>query len=390
MTDAGKKVKQARKLSGLTQRELAEYSGVSVSTIRKLEQGERDGARMETLHALARALRLPTMALVVEPREQGPVSGTPELWAPVRAELMRPPALEAREPATPHGVASVLADAVPLYRAHRFAELATVLPPLLRDADTLDTDGRGVRVRVLQLAAGALTHTRQFDIAELVVRRALDDAADRMESAATVNTLCWLLMRQGRLDEALRTATHWADELEPRMSRATAAELSAWGLSLLNVSAAAIRNNQPGAASDALKLAASAATAVGRETRPGHEQMRTFGPISVRMKYVEDALVRDKPDRALRLAAPLPKPQRSAVVPSASVRARHGLDVASAYARLGQFTEAFGKLSEVQAESPEWFPNQSPARDVLRTVVSGRRTLTPEMRRMARTLQLTV
>jgi hypothetical protein len=116
--------------------------------------------------------------------------------------------------------------------------------------------------------------------------------------------------------------------------------------------------------------------------------MRTFGPISVRMKSVEDALVRDKPDRALRLAASLTRTPRSSVVPSASVRARHGLDVASSYARLGQFTEAFEKLAEVQAASPEWFPNQSPARDVLRTVVSGRRTLTPEMRHMAHTLQL--
>ncbi|MFJ2111000.1 helix-turn-helix domain-containing protein [Streptomyces sp. NPDC087850] len=54
MTYAGKKVKDARKRSGLTQRQLAEASGVSVSTIRKLEQGERSGARMETLHALAK------------------------------------------------------------------------------------------------------------------------------------------------------------------------------------------------------------------------------------------------------------------------------------------------------------------------------------------------
>ncbi|MDT0551228.1 transcriptional regulator, partial [Streptomyces sp. DSM 41529] len=76
------------------------------------------------------------------------------------------------------------------------------------------------------------------------------------------------------------------------------------------------------------------------------------------------------------------------VRPSSSVRSRHGLDVANAYARLGRFTESFGKLSELQAASPQWFPNQTPARDTLRTIVEGRRTLTPEMRHMASTLQL--
>ncbi|WP_251141204.1 helix-turn-helix domain-containing protein [Streptomyces sp. McG6] len=85
------KVKDARKRTGLTQRQLAEHSGVSLSTIRKLEQGERSGARMETMHALARALRLPTMSLVTEPDEEGARAETRELWEPVRAELMRPP-----------------------------------------------------------------------------------------------------------------------------------------------------------------------------------------------------------------------------------------------------------------------------------------------------------
>ncbi|MFJ4685784.1 helix-turn-helix domain-containing protein [Streptomyces sp. NPDC088789] len=387
MTYAGKNVKDARKRTGLTRRELATHSGVPVSTIRKLEQGECSGVRMETLHALARALRLPTMALVTEPREEGAHAGTRELWAPVRAELMRPPAPDGDAPATPTGVARVLAASVPLYRDHRFTELAAVLPSLLRDADTLSDEGRGVRVRVLQLAAGALTHTRQFDIAEPVVRRALADAQDRMEGSASVNTLAWLRIRQGRLDEALSLATQWADEMEPRMSRATDAELSAWGLLLLRASGAAARNNQTGVASDMLRLARSAATAIGREVRLEHENVRTFGPTTVRMHTVEDALVKDRPDSVLRLAERMPL---YSVRPSSSARSRHGLDVASAHARLGQFAEAFGKLSEIQAGSPEWFPNQPFARNTLQTIIDGRRTLTPEMRRMADALHLSL
>lgn len=385
MTDAGKKVKQARKLSGLTQQELAKASGVSVSTIRKLEQGERSGARMETLHALAKPLRLKTMDLVEKPKEHGAREETYELWAPTRAELMRPPASGSEDAATPAGVDRVLGAAELLYRDHHFTQLAALLPGLLRDADTLSADGRGVQVRVLQLAAGALTHTRQFDAAELVVRRSLTSAQDRLEASASVNTLAWLMVRQGKLNEALELATQWADDLEPRISRATTSELAAWGLLLLRASGAAVRNNQPEVAADMKRFARSAATAIGREVQVQHETVRTFGPTTVRMLTVEDALVKDQPDTALRLAESMPL---YAVRPSSSVRSRHGLDVASAYARLGDFTTAFGKLTEVRVSSPEWFPNQTPARDTLQTIIEGRRTLTPEMRHMADTLQL--
>ncbi|MER7320960.1 helix-turn-helix transcriptional regulator [Streptomyces albidoflavus] len=385
MTYAGMKVKDARKRTGLTQRQLAEHSGVSLSTIRKLEQGERSGARMETMHALARALRLPTMSLVTEPDEEGARAETRELWEPVRAELMRPPSREIDAPATPSGVSEVLATTVPLYRNHRFSELASMLPTLLRDADTLPDEGRSVRVRVLQLAASALTHTRQFDLAEIVVRRALAEGQDRMSAAASVNTLAWLLLRQGRLDEALSLATQWADDMEPRLSRASTAELATWGLLLLRASGAAARNNQAGVAADMLRLARSAATAIGHEVDAEHQNVRTFGPTSVRMLSVEDALIKDRPDVALRLAENMP---RYSVRPTRSVRSRHGLDVANAHARLGQFTEAFGKLTEVQAGSPKWFLNQTSAQHTLQTIIDGRRTLTPEMRHMADTLRL--
>ncbi|MFD5552741.1 helix-turn-helix domain-containing protein [Streptomyces sp. NPDC127068] len=385
MTYAGKTVKGTRKLRGLTQKELAEHSGVSISTIRKLEQGDRVGVRMETLHALARTLRVPTMSLVAERAEDGPVSGARELWAPVRAELLRPPALEPDDASTPEGLAAVFEGAAVFYRDHRFAELANLLPGLLRDADALDDNGRGLRVKILQLTAGALTHTRQFDIAELALRRSLSDARDRLEGSASINTLCWLMMRQGRLDEALNLATQWADDLEPRISRATESELGAWGLMLLRASGAAIRNNQPCVAADMKKLARSAAAAIGHEIEVGHETVRSFGPTTVRLLTVEDALVNNKPDLALALAAQVP---RYSVRPSASVRSRHGLDVANAHARLGHFAEAFDKLSKVQSRSPEWFPNQTPARDALRAVVNGRRSLTPQMRQMADVLNL--
>ncbi|MFI5716929.1 helix-turn-helix domain-containing protein [Nocardia sp. NPDC051750] len=47
--DLGERLQSVRKRRGVTQRELAGRSGVSLSYVRKIEQGERDDARVETL-----------------------------------------------------------------------------------------------------------------------------------------------------------------------------------------------------------------------------------------------------------------------------------------------------------------------------------------------------
>lgn len=61
----GSRVRDNRKLRGLTQQELARLSGLSVSLVRKLEQGEYGGIRLETVHKLAIALKVHTSALAV-------------------------------------------------------------------------------------------------------------------------------------------------------------------------------------------------------------------------------------------------------------------------------------------------------------------------------------
>lgn len=385
----GKSLKEIRKRRGLTQSELAKASGVSLSIIRKLEQGERESARMETLRKLAASLRVPTMRLKDGSTEDGPSAGTEERWEGVRHALERPPLAPELDDDMPtvEGVRSALTASQPFFQADKFAELAVVLPPLLRDAEALGSEGRVVRVRLLQLAGWLMVQTRQFGAAEVALQRALDDASDRMDAAATVNTLCWLLLRQGKLDKALDLAVRWADETEPRISRATPDELSTWGWMLLRVSAAAVRNSQKGQAADALRFAKSAAVALGREHAPQNDFLRTFGPTTVILKRAENASVVDRPDVVLRLADTIPQ---KGLKPTSNNRNRHYLDVSDAFAKTGQYAEGFGKLHEIQRSSPEWLPNQTYARTVLQRIVEGRRTLTPEMRRMAADIHLEI
>jgi len=63
----GDRIRDIRKRRGLTQRALAESSGVSLSLIKKLEQGDYGDVRLETLHKLAVTLRVPTTALATQP-----------------------------------------------------------------------------------------------------------------------------------------------------------------------------------------------------------------------------------------------------------------------------------------------------------------------------------
>ncbi|MFE9026195.1 helix-turn-helix domain-containing protein [Streptomyces iakyrus] len=382
MGTPGQNIKEVRKLRGLTQRELATASGVSIDTLKALEQGKTMHARMETYRKLAIPLRVTTARLAGPGDEEGASPENVDRWKAVRDAIERPPALISADtdPPTVAGVQQSLTDTLPLFSGDRFAALAVDLPPLLRDAEALGPEGRAVRVRLLQLAGWLMVQTRQFEAAEVALTRALDDAADRMEGAATINTLCWLHLRRGELAEAYDLSVKWADETEPRMSRATLAELSTWGWMLLRVSAAAIRNGQANEASDALKYATAAAVAMGREYAPENDFLRTFGPTTVKLKAAENASINDRPDMVLRLAKRVPV---AGLKPTSNNRNRHFLDVADAHVRMGAYGDAVDKLQEIHRGSPEWLPTQRYARDIVGKIVTGRRTLTPEMRQLA-------
>ncbi|AEW95624.1 MULTISPECIES: helix-turn-helix domain-containing protein [Streptomycetaceae] len=386
----GARMREVRKRRGLTQRGLAEASGVSLSLIRKLEQGERNDTRLETARQLAVALGVPTSRLVAAHPEQGADPATAERWESVRQALRSPEPTGPDEPPTVEGVRRAVDASVPLFASDRFAELAVILPGLLRDADVLagiSPEGRYVRGRLLHLTGWLLTQTRQFEDAATTLTRARDDAHDRLDAAAMVSTECWLLLRRGRIADARGLAIRWADEVEPRMSRATPEELVAWGWLLLRASAASIRDNRPDESENALRLATSAAVAIGRERTPGGDFLRTFGPVTVAFKRAETAMIADRPDNVLKLAAAVsPKGLR----PSSNNLNRHRLDVANAHVRQRQYAEAVDVLNVIRGVAPQWLTHQRYARDIVERVITGRRTLTGPMRELADAVGLRV
>ncbi|MEU5613812.1 helix-turn-helix domain-containing protein [Streptomyces sparsogenes] len=376
-THIGARLREIRKRRGLSQRDLATASGVSVSLIRKLEQGDLHDTRMETAHRLAVALRVPTSSLL-ERDDEETSDHAAERWRPLR-QAVSVAAVRTGEAPTVEGVRAMLPEVRETYFDNRLTELTGLLSPLLRDADALggSTEARDVRSHLLQIAGSMLTQVRQYDAAETALRRALDDAPDRLRAAGIITTWSWLLVRQGKLAASRDLATRWADDVEPRMSRATAEELAAWGWLLMQASAANLRDNRKGEADDTMRLARSVAVLMGRELPRGTERLTTWGPTTVRYKAAERHIILDQPDQVLRAAK---GPGGLAV---STEYHRHRLDVAKAHTMMRQYGEAISVLSEVNANAPEWLASQRYARDIMSDVVAKRRTLTPEMRTLA-------
>ncbi|MDT0341577.1 helix-turn-helix domain-containing protein [Streptomyces litchfieldiae] len=391
----GERLKEARKRRGLSQRELADASGVSLSLIRKLEQGERQDTRLETARRFASALRIPTSHLIPAEATDAEAAVGPEAdrWAPVRAALAGPARDDVEELPTVVGVRTELDSAIALYSEGDLAGIGEALPRLIRDAHALaehDPRGRALRMGVMQIAGRLMTQTRNYDAADTAFDRAERDAPDTLHGAALANNRVWLLLRRGRLADSRALAIQWADDTEPgRLSRATAGELSAWGWLLLRVAATASRDNRPDEAEHALRLATAAAVTLGRASTSATTKragfIRRYSRLTVAMQQAEHAMVEDRPDAVLRLAD---KIRADKLPPTTGNRNRHLLDVAHAQVLMRRHSDAVGTFLTIEEDAPQWLPHQRYAREVLGLVVRRRRTLTPEMRRLANLVRL--
>jgi hypothetical protein len=147
---------------------------MSLSLVRKLEQGERQDIRIETARKLAVSLDVPTMALIGDAPAPPPVTSGPA-WEPVRLALADPVSGADLEPVTEDGLSEALTAAVRLYHDNQYDTLALVLPGLLRDSGDASPL---LRSRVLQLTGSLMVQTRQRDLARIALDRSLADAEE--------------------------------------------------------------------------------------------------------------------------------------------------------------------------------------------------------------------
>lgn len=396
----GDRLKELRLTNGLTQERLAERAGLSLGVVKKLEGG--GSARLDTYHALARALGVRTSALFESGGPHSTTRGDDD-----NIDLM--PLRQAIAPAVTYSgrltdtiavdpdldrLRSTAAEVGTAYHRDQYGYVAEFLPALVHAAHTAvgyfdngpeHTQAVRIRSDVLQMAGRYLTQVRAYDLAHTALRDAIGDAvrADDMGGvAAAVYQQGWLLMRQGRLDEAEQVSVATADAVEPRISRATKATLGAWGKLLVHGSAAAARNNRPAEAREILRLGRTAGVALGGGQAVAVSSWGRFDWRTVAFQGIENQLVAEKPDRVLRLSERMPAPTDKK---GRLFMRRHLLDVAQAHVMMRTPDEATGILWSLMGETPEWLRHQRMAADTFHDAVgrSKRRRMTLKERELA-------
>lgn len=406
----GDHLRMRRMHVGLTQEQLAELAGLSVETIRKLEQSVNTSARMSTLNRLARALGVPTSTLLGNAaqsaaRRERDFDGVALM--PLRQVLLPARGLRGAVVGGPEVAPPTLADirmsiriVDQAYHADDYAATLSALPALIAEAaagvDATAGHGREQALALLaqayQVAATALIQLRSLDLAHEALGRALDaadTAGDQVVGASAVVTMCWLLLRMGRFAEAESLAVVTADAVEPQFRRAAPAELATWGWLMLRAAAAAVRDNRDDDAQELLDAADAAAARIGDRipeavVSPGPATVGAFGSTTVAMKRVETAVIAGDNRRALVLAEGVQLDGATHGRPTSNNRNRHLLDVAHAQARVGAHDAAEETLLRIRTDAPTWLRQQRYARDIVREIRSHKkRKISRELAQLA-------
>lgn len=389
----GSRVREIRKRRGLNQRELATRCGLSLSSVKKIEQGTYGAVRLAARRKLSAALGVPTTALDGRPDAPVPQPQDSARWEPVRAAIagQHPGELEAAPDLD--SLRTEFGLSLQLLLGSEFGRLAEAVPPMLAEADALVTSSvngqqvkaRRLRAQIRQVAGSLMLHTWQFEAADEAFAAAIADAPDELTAMAVVDERSWGLIRQGELAETQDVALRWAADHEPKMT-AGPDELAAYGRLMTRAAMAAVRDNRPDEADEALRLARMAAAGIGRDIIVPHAPWHVFGPVTVQVFAAEAAMILEQPERVLTIGERLAGTRPAMPLPRFAPSFR--LDIAHAHAMLHHDDDAVQVLQELRADRPQWFPRQRYAADILDVLFAHRRTLSRDMQDLADAVRL--
>ncbi|MCX4468981.1 helix-turn-helix domain-containing protein [Micromonospora sp. NBC_01655] len=373
----GRQLRAQRGRRHMTQAGLASAAGVSVDLIRKLEQGQRQHAGLDSIARLAAALDVTLADLLDKPRGLAAGAEDGELGALRRAILGLTPTTTAEPPSLDEMRAAVV-DLWQTYWAGQYAHLARQLPDRITQARALaaaaaprdQAAASTLLAGVMQLTGSLLAHLAHEDLAHLALAaadRAAEAAGDELLHAAQQATRAWVLSRQGLWAESEHVAMSTAAAIEPRLSRATADHVAVWGELLRYGCTAVARSGRHGEATELLGLVQAAAARLGSDG-PTRYVGGAFGVTVAAMKAVDVAVTADRPRAAIRLAERVEHPNR---VPTA-MHARYLLNVAWAQTADWRSQDAVDTLRRVDRIAPEVLDHQTLARVIIEELLPRR------------------
>ncbi|MCO6010091.1 helix-turn-helix domain-containing protein [Actinoallomurus purpureus] len=376
----GDRLKVARRHAEQTQEQLAERSGVNVDTIRKLEQGQRQSARVSTMNALANALGIETSALLFGVAEQEPARQDPNIkrirkaLAPVHDFA---PAVDHAEEDEAPDVTTLrrgIEDAWGNYHAGDFVALGEILPDLITEARVATrehtngtaTEANGVLAKALQLGAHTMVQSRHEDLALLGLARAqapAERSGSPLMPAMLANSVSWIFLRTGRLADSERVAVATADGIEPSFRSSPPGHVAVYGGLLLSGLTAAARHERYDDARELLAVARAAADRIGDDSTD--RWTTVFGPTSVAMQAASVEAAAGNWGNVLAMAERVPLSGKTPV----SWKVRFLLDIAHARAETYRDADAVETLRTIRAMAPGWIRRHGLAVAIVRQLL---------------------
>jgi transcriptional regulator with XRE-family HTH domain len=370
----------ARKARGLTQRELALQAAVSLSLLRKIEQGDRP-LSLGTRVALERVLGPLTAASPGMPARKRVSAAIPALRDVMNC-YDQPPEL----PAGPRPLAALreaVTQATRLRLESRYAELAVLLPGLIPE------------VTAAAACSSGNERPRAYGLLALAYRAA-DAIADKHGyedlSGRAVELTRWAAARSG--DPVLVTMAAYVraelfftgarakaglrildDAVPARPAAGDHLQLAMYGAIQMRAAVLAARAGLPGEAADRMAEARAAADALPDGIYCG----TAFGPGSVRVHELAAAAESGDTGQALQLITGWQPP----LALPAERRSHFHIEAARIYQWAGDTGSAIASLLQARHDAPQHTRSNPAAACTTQALMRARRRPPPELLQFA-------
>ncbi|MBL0887987.1 helix-turn-helix domain-containing protein [Myceligenerans indicum] len=381
----GKRIKQLRHARGVTQVSLAQEAKISLSLLRKIEQGDRDVSQ-PVAATVARVLRVDASTLTGQPydREGSSPDRIHKLIPDLRRALNRwdLPTADPDLPARPAGELTRDARniAEQLQQGHN-TQLAEILPPLLTEAfamvhatdDQRDRDIIADALLTYAHAAHTVAHQTGYEDLAANVEDRIQWIAGLTDNPAADGFAAWMrttsLMRDGLYDGALWLLDTVRAAVDPG-GRDDDALLTVGSLHLRS-SLIAGRAGDLDTAMDHVEEAHGIATHLNTDTDNDWSHL-AFGPSNVAIYRVACAVESGDGPRALAVADRTRLPSHMVTRLPTRV-AHHNLDLARAYFWQGMHDKALDSLLTARRTAAQQTRHHPTTREVTNLLVRAHR-----------------
>lgn len=389
-TSIGRRVALVRKAKGMSQRQLADKLGYSVSWIKKIESCARPLDRYSVIAEVAKALSVHVSELTEEPVRVRDEHDAHQSIQHIRGRLLAGGVRDQERHRPVEALARDVKAAITTRQAGRFAAFGRIVPELLDELDHAVASATGTEqeqavdalIELLHGTAMLLRRLGYVDLAWVALTRAasvLPNSTDPLLPAVQDWQTAETLFRAGQSEQALKVADHGLGVLAEHHGNRPACHSLYGTLHLLHAIGAA-QNDDPSRAMEALTEARATAERTGR----GRDDYQTvFGPTEVAIAAIAANVEMGRTGAALECAGDV----RPGEVQTVERQARYQIDLARAHAQARNERAAYTAIARAYKAAPEYVRNHVMAREVVawlidrerRASMTGLRTLAKHM-----------